>query len=313
MQLEALSDEDIIERLTQVRGIGRWTVEMMLMFQLQRPDVLPVDDFGVRNGFRLAYRPQGHAHGRARWRNSASAGNLTAARRPGTCGAPWIWRARSGCRTAAVRRASRCRRQPSAPQSKSARAEARRQARLRGGARSVTIDLCPSPRRRCDEQANPAGRRRSAAAALATVQSCRSATPPSAWRRRNRCGAAAPGARGSRTAPCLVAAANPLAAQAGCDVLRAGGLGRRCRRRDAGRARAGRAAEFRPRRRRVHHLLRCAQRQARLQRPRDGAGRREPRYVSGRNGNAAAVRDRGAQRALDRRAGRHRGAGAAAA
>jgi DNA-3-methyladenine glycosylase II len=50
-----LADLEIIERLTQVRGIGRWTVEMMLMFQLGRPDVLPVDDFGVRNGFRLAY------------------------------------------------------------------------------------------------------------------------------------------------------------------------------------------------------------------------------------------------------------------
>ena len=53
--LNALSNDDIVERLTQVRGIGRWTVEMMLMFQLDRPDVLPVDDFGVRNGFRLAY------------------------------------------------------------------------------------------------------------------------------------------------------------------------------------------------------------------------------------------------------------------
>jgi DNA-3-methyladenine glycosylase II len=58
-ELEALSDMQIIERLTEVRGIGRWTVEMMLMFQLQRPDVLPVDDFGVRNGFRLAYRLSG--------------------------------------------------------------------------------------------------------------------------------------------------------------------------------------------------------------------------------------------------------------
>ena len=53
--LLALEDEAIIARLTTVRGIGRWTVEMMLMFQLGRPDVLPVDDFGVRNGFRLAY------------------------------------------------------------------------------------------------------------------------------------------------------------------------------------------------------------------------------------------------------------------
>ena len=53
--LHALSDTEIIARLTQVRGIGRWTVEMMLMFRLGRPDILPVDDFGVRNGFRLAY------------------------------------------------------------------------------------------------------------------------------------------------------------------------------------------------------------------------------------------------------------------
>ena len=53
--LHTLSDLEIIERLTAVRGIGRWTVEMMLMFQLRRPDVLPVDDFGVRQGFRLAY------------------------------------------------------------------------------------------------------------------------------------------------------------------------------------------------------------------------------------------------------------------
>ncbi len=53
--LLGMSDAAIIERLTAVRGIGRWTVEMLLMFQLGRPDVLPVDDFGVRNGFRLAY------------------------------------------------------------------------------------------------------------------------------------------------------------------------------------------------------------------------------------------------------------------
>ena len=48
-------DEAIIERLIAVRGVGRWTVEMLLIFQLGRPDVLPVDDFGVRNGFRIAY------------------------------------------------------------------------------------------------------------------------------------------------------------------------------------------------------------------------------------------------------------------
>ena len=50
-----LTDEEIITRLTEVRGIGRWTVEMLLVFQLGRPDVLPVDDFGVRSGFQAAY------------------------------------------------------------------------------------------------------------------------------------------------------------------------------------------------------------------------------------------------------------------
>jgi len=57
--LHTLENEEIIERLTQVRGIGRWTVEMLLMSRLGRPDVLPVDDFGVRNGFRLAYGLRG--------------------------------------------------------------------------------------------------------------------------------------------------------------------------------------------------------------------------------------------------------------
>jgi DNA-3-methyladenine glycosylase II len=55
-QIEKLSDEEIIERLTGARGVGRWTVEILLIFQLGRPDVLPVDDFGVRNGFRRAYK-----------------------------------------------------------------------------------------------------------------------------------------------------------------------------------------------------------------------------------------------------------------
>lgn len=54
--LHTLGEEEIIERLTQVRGIGRWTVEMMLMFHLGRLDVLPVDDFGVRRGFMLLTR-----------------------------------------------------------------------------------------------------------------------------------------------------------------------------------------------------------------------------------------------------------------
>ena len=54
-KIRQLPDEEIIERLTTIRGVGRWTVEMLLIFQLGRPDVLPADDFGVRNGFRIAY------------------------------------------------------------------------------------------------------------------------------------------------------------------------------------------------------------------------------------------------------------------
>ncbi len=46
-----MSDEEIIVCLTEVRGIGRWTVEMLLLFDLGRPDVWPVDDYGVRKGF----------------------------------------------------------------------------------------------------------------------------------------------------------------------------------------------------------------------------------------------------------------------
>ena len=54
-QLRKMSDEAVLERLTQVWGIGEWTVQMVLMFQLGRPDVLPVKDLGVRKGFMLTY------------------------------------------------------------------------------------------------------------------------------------------------------------------------------------------------------------------------------------------------------------------
>jgi DNA-3-methyladenine glycosylase II len=55
-QIGKLSDDEIITRLTEVRGVGRWTVEMLLIFQLGRENVLPADDFGVRTGFRVAYK-----------------------------------------------------------------------------------------------------------------------------------------------------------------------------------------------------------------------------------------------------------------
>jgi len=46
-----MSDDEIVTRLITVRGIGRWTVEMLLLFDLGRPDVWPVDDYGIRKGF----------------------------------------------------------------------------------------------------------------------------------------------------------------------------------------------------------------------------------------------------------------------
>ena len=55
-RIKRLGDEEIIARLTEARGVGRWTVEMLLIFQLGRTDVLPVDDFGVRSGYRAAYK-----------------------------------------------------------------------------------------------------------------------------------------------------------------------------------------------------------------------------------------------------------------
>jgi len=54
-EIQNMADETIIERLSEVRGIGRWSAEMLLMFRLGRPDVLPVDDFGVRKGFAIAF------------------------------------------------------------------------------------------------------------------------------------------------------------------------------------------------------------------------------------------------------------------
>jgi len=99
--LAELGDEEIITRLTQVRGIGRWTVEMLLMFRLGRPDVLPVDDFGVRAGFRAAYglrelpHPKALAQYGERWKphRTAAAWYLWRAlelKRAGTLPAPLL-------------------------------------------------------------------------------------------------------------------------------------------------------------------------------------------------------------------------------
>jgi DNA-3-methyladenine glycosylase II len=91
-QIEKLDDEEIIERLTVARGVGRWTVEMLLIFKLGRKDVLPVDDFGVRSGFRIAYKkrevpkPKDLLKFGERWRPH------------GTTAAWYLWRAADGAK-----------------------------------------------------------------------------------------------------------------------------------------------------------------------------------------------------------------------
>jgi len=91
-QIEKLDDEAIIERLTAARGVGRWTVEMLLIFQLGRKDVLPADDFGVRSGFRVAYKKRAMPKPKAllrfgeRWRPH------------GTTAAWYLWRAADGAK-----------------------------------------------------------------------------------------------------------------------------------------------------------------------------------------------------------------------
>ena len=55
-RIDTMTDDEVIDALTQVKGIGRWSAEMFLMFRLHRPDVLPVDDLGIVNAVRNVYR-----------------------------------------------------------------------------------------------------------------------------------------------------------------------------------------------------------------------------------------------------------------
>lgn len=61
-ECDRLEDEQIIEQLTEIKGVGRWTVEMFLIFNLCRPDVLPAHDLGVRKGFQIAYKKRKMPH-----------------------------------------------------------------------------------------------------------------------------------------------------------------------------------------------------------------------------------------------------------
>ncbi|MDX5419221.1 MAG: DNA-3-methyladenine glycosylase 2 family protein, partial [Hymenobacteraceae bacterium] len=53
--IDAMEDEALIQHLTQIKGVGRWTVEMLLMFALERPDVMPLDDLGIQNAMKRQY------------------------------------------------------------------------------------------------------------------------------------------------------------------------------------------------------------------------------------------------------------------
>jgi DNA-3-methyladenine glycosylase II len=92
-----LSNEALIERLTAIRGVGRWTVEMLLIFALGRQDVLPVDDFGVREGFRVLHGLEAQPKPRA----LAEVGTAWAPYR--SLAAWYLWRAAENAKPVKVR------------------------------------------------------------------------------------------------------------------------------------------------------------------------------------------------------------------
>jgi DNA-3-methyladenine glycosylase II len=100
-RIRRMSEDEILERLTQVRGIGEWSVHMFLMFQLGRPDVLPIHDYGIRKGFQHIYglkdepKPQAVLEHGERWRPYRSIASW------------YLWRAveqRNALRSAAVKK-----------------------------------------------------------------------------------------------------------------------------------------------------------------------------------------------------------------
>jgi DNA-3-methyladenine glycosylase II len=143
--LERMDDEEVIERCVGVRGIGRWTAQMLLMFHFGRQDVLPVDDFGVRHGFRLAYGLKGMpkpkallAYG-ARWAPYRSA-------------AAWyLWRAvdlhKEGKLPERTGRALRIEMEAAKPAKAKAKAKAKTK---RAGRKAATISKSRSSPRRAD-------------------------------------------------------------------------------------------------------------------------------------------------------------------
>ncbi len=95
-RIRRMPDEEIITRLSAVRGVGRWTVEMLLIFRLGRPDVLPVSDYGIRKGFALTF----HRLPKSRPFDASMLANMKQIARRGARWEPWrsvaswyLWRA----------------------------------------------------------------------------------------------------------------------------------------------------------------------------------------------------------------------------
>src|SRR6266403_2013419 len=124
-QAERLSDEELVERLVSVRGIGAWTVEMFLIFRLGRPDVFPIPDLGVKKGWAITYgkkhmpKPKELLAFGERWR-------------PYRPVASWyMWRACQRAGSAALRKI-----RPAPPRPRKSRARPKRKPNLRKRSRS---------------------------------------------------------------------------------------------------------------------------------------------------------------------------------
>jgi 3-methyladenine DNA glycosylase/8-oxoguanine DNA glycosylase len=92
--LARMEDEAIVERLTRVRGVGRWTVEMLLIFRLGRPDVLPASDLGVRKGFARVFRSRRPREGKDGLPSAEEMAARAETWRPYRSVASWyLWRA----------------------------------------------------------------------------------------------------------------------------------------------------------------------------------------------------------------------------
>ncbi len=101
VEANRMTDDELIERLTHVRGIGRWTVEMLLIFRLGRPDVLPAEDLGIRKGFAIAFKQARVADAERRDRARRQVGALSHRRK-------LVSVARDGVSYAASLRATTC-------------------------------------------------------------------------------------------------------------------------------------------------------------------------------------------------------------